>query len=105
MGGTFMRVLLVLAVLNFRSWSNYLPMSVFKIVHSILPTQLFPVLGVLRLYVNTFLFVFILMFNTGLVKLLHVNCISVVLFRVVTSYSDVVGYRRFGGPCCPHLYG
>jgi len=23
---------------------------------------------------------------------------------VVTPYSAVVGYRRFGGPCCLHLH-
>jgi hypothetical protein len=23
----------------------------------------------------------------------------------VTSYNNVVGYRRFGGPCCLHLQG
>jgi hypothetical protein len=29
--------------------------------------------------------------------------IQVVLFCVVTSCTDVVGYQRFGGPCCFHL--
>jgi hypothetical protein len=27
------------------------------------------------------------------------------LFWVVTPCSDVVGYLRFGGPCCLHLQG
>jgi hypothetical protein len=27
----------------------------------------------------------------------------VAVFWVVMRYSNVVGYRRFGGPCCSHL--
>jgi len=26
-----------------------------------------------------------------------------VVFWIMTPCSDVVGYRRFGGPCCLHL--
>jgi len=29
--------------------------------------------------------------------------IQVVVMWVVTPCNDVVGYRRFGGPCCFHL--
>jgi len=29
--------------------------------------------------------------------------IQVVIFWVVTPCNDVVGYQRFGGPCCLHL--
>jgi len=29
--------------------------------------------------------------------------IHVVVFQFVIPCSDVVGYRRFGGPCCFHL--
>jgi hypothetical protein len=28
---------------------------------------------------------------------------QVEIFCVVTQYSVMVGYRRFGGLCCPHL--
>jgi hypothetical protein len=31
--------------------------------------------------------------------------IQVVVFWVMTPCSDVVGYQRFGGPCCLHLQG
>jgi len=31
--------------------------------------------------------------------------IQVEVFWVMTSCSVVVGYRRFGGPCCPHHQG
>jgi len=31
--------------------------------------------------------------------------IQVEVFCVVTQYSDVVGYQRFGGSCCLHLQG
>jgi hypothetical protein len=31
--------------------------------------------------------------------------IQVAVFWVVTSRSDVVGYQRFGGPCCHPLQG
>jgi len=27
------------------------------------------------------------------------------IFWVMTPYSVVAGYRRFRGPCCPHLQG
>jgi len=30
---------------------------------------------------------------------------QVAVFSVVTPCTDVVGYRRFGGPCCLHLQG
>jgi len=30
--------------------------------------------------------------------------IQIVVFWVVMPCSDVVGYRRFGGPCCLHLH-
>jgi hypothetical protein len=30
---------------------------------------------------------------------------QVEVFWVVTSRSVVVGYQRFGGPCCLHLHG
>jgi hypothetical protein len=26
-------------------------------------------------------------------------------FWVMTPRSDVLGYQRFGGPCCPHFQG
>jgi len=29
--------------------------------------------------------------------------IQVVVFWVMTPYINVVGYQRFGGPCCLHL--
>jgi hypothetical protein len=29
----------------------------------------------------------------------------VIVFWDVTPYSDVLGYRRFGGPCSLHLQG
>jgi hypothetical protein len=35
----------------------------------------------------------------------HTGKIQVVVFGVVTPCSDVVGYQRFGGPCCVHLQG
>jgi len=28
-----------------------------------------------------------------------------IVFWVVTPCSDVVGYQRYGGPCCLHLQG
>jgi hypothetical protein len=31
--------------------------------------------------------------------------IQVVVFWVLTPFSDVVGYQRFGRPCCLHLQG
>jgi hypothetical protein len=31
--------------------------------------------------------------------------IQVVVFCIVTPCSDVVGYQRFGRPCCPYLQG
>jgi hypothetical protein len=31
--------------------------------------------------------------------------LQVVVFWVMTPCSDVVGYHRFGGPCCLHLQG
>jgi hypothetical protein len=31
--------------------------------------------------------------------------IQVVVFWVVTPCSDVIGYQRFGGPCCLHRQG
>jgi len=30
---------------------------------------------------------------------------EVVVFRVVTPYSDMVGYQRLRGPCCLHVQG
>jgi hypothetical protein len=29
--------------------------------------------------------------------------INIVVFWVVTTCGDLVGYQRFGGPCCLHL--
>jgi hypothetical protein len=29
--------------------------------------------------------------------------IQVVVFLVLTQCTDVVGYQRFGGPCCHHV--
>jgi hypothetical protein len=31
--------------------------------------------------------------------------IHVMVLLVITLYSDVEGYQRFGGPCCLHLQG
>jgi hypothetical protein len=31
--------------------------------------------------------------------------LQVEVFCVQTPFSDVVGYQRFGGPCCLHLQG
>jgi hypothetical protein len=39
------------------------------------------------------------------VKIFRVMKIHVTVFWVVTLYSDVVGYHRFGGPCSLHLQG
>jgi hypothetical protein len=29
----------------------------------------------------------------------------VILFNIVAPFSNIVGYRQFGGPCCFHLQG
>jgi len=34
-----------------------------------------------------------------------IEVIQVVVFLVLTLWSDVVGYQCFGGPCCLHLQG
>jgi hypothetical protein len=43
-------------------------------------------------------------FHTRRKQRLHCSCVQVAVFWVVTPCSDVVGCRRFGGPCCFRLH-
>jgi hypothetical protein len=39
------------------------------------------------------------------ITLMCLTRIPVVVFWIMTPYSEVVGYKHFGGPCCFHLQG
>jgi hypothetical protein len=45
------------------------------------------------------------MYNVAIVDIYTTVNIQVEVFWVVTPCSAVVGYHRFGGPCCLHLQG